>query len=618
MAGKKRPGEKAPSAILEFGVEEGQDVRVGDPGWTLVTIPVGSILEVSLQGCSIGLGTDDWFALLVTEVIPVGADGTRVGGKVLGCESESHLAELVGALTSGYVHLCSEDPCAANEAEDLVHATCIRLWRLATFEANYLSKGGKALLTKSKNAALREATKAPRGTSAGPKRKPAGKVSTKRTRPADTAIEISEGEEADSGERAEPNVSHAALRGLLKETRERILGGGEKRRRTTGEASSGGAGDGRSSAALGENRLVAGTALRPGHMTPLSLAQSEGTNEGGVRKLKKRLETRSDARSQLLAQALQAGDLRESEMKNRREKSNDRQLQKLKEMLEDQLKQKKKKSRRRSRGRSRRRRDDSRSSGRRMKPDPDGGPGDSGSGGSSTSSRSSRRRRRRRDRSESDSDLSYEPPLRRKATKSPGSVLEMLVKHAQDQMDRGALLEGEGASAGATSGIKIGSYFALLIRPYYSHNSPLVRELYALAQAIDLLRAGRLPETGDALASRFIAVHTALGDGGWQTASQLELFPLEPVQSATVSTMLQAQRHRRLVQKSQGYVPSRWTGSGAGKGKPNSNSWSEKGKKGDLKGRGRGKGKGQNKSNQWGKKPEENPWKENQEDPGKK
>ena len=131
----------------------------------------------------------------------------------------------------------------------------------------------------------------------------------------------------------------------------------------------------------------------------------------------------------------------------------------------------------------------------------------------------------------------------------------LLVRHAQEQLDRGCLLEAEGDQAGMTSGIKISTYFALLIRPFHQTNNALLRELYGLAQTIDLLRSGRLPETADALAARFIAVHTALTDGGWTAASQLELYPLEP---ASVATMLQAHKHRRLIQKSQGLQPGRW------------------------------------------------------------
>ena len=204
--------------------------------------------------------------------------------------------------------------------------------------------------------------------------------------------------------------------------------------------------------------------------------------------------------------------------------------------------------------------------------------------------------------------------LEKKASKDPGSVLAMLVRHAQEQLDKGALMEEEGGRSSVVTGIKIATYFGLLIRPYHPQGSPLLRELYSLAQAIDLLRQGRLPEAGDALAARFIAVHTALGEGGWQTASQLELHPLEPVQSTSTATMLLAQKHRRLVLKSQGVAPGRWWGGGRGKGYGGQ----EKGKKGDPgKGRGKGKGKG-GKESSWGNKGESNPWKENKEEAPKK
>lgn len=125
---------------------------------------------------------------------------------------------------------------------------------------------------------------------------------------------------------------------------------------------------------------------------------------------------------------------------------------------------------------------------------------------------------------------------------------------------------------------------------------------------------GRLPETADALASRFIAVHTAMSEGNWQAASQLELFPLEPVQSATTATMLEAHKHRRLILKSQGYSTDNrwWPSTGRGKGAQQG----EKGKKDD--GRGKGKGKPQGKDKSWGAKGDVNAWKDSKEDPPKK
>eukprot|EP00435_Cladocopium_sp_Y103_P015342 s342_g3.t1 len=58
-----------------------------------------------------------------------------------------------------------------------------------------------------------------------------------------------------------------------------------------------------------------------------------------------------------------------------------------------------------------------------------------------------------------------------------------------------------------------------------------------------------LAETADALASRFVAVHTALADGGWSTASQLEMYPLEPIQSASYAM------HRGLTPRTRPLFP---------------------------------------------------------------
>ena len=82
--------------------------------------------------------------------------------------------------------------------------------------------------------------------------------------------------------------------------------------------------------------------------------------------------------------------------------------------------------------------------------------------------------------------------------------------------------------------------------------------------------------------------------------------------------MLQAQKHRRLLQRSQGYTGGQWYASPTGRGK-GGGGWNEKGRKGDApKGRGKGKGKGQNKAGQAAQKGDANPWKEMQEEPGKK
>lgn len=320
----------------------------------------------------------------------------------------------------------------------------------------------------------------------------------------------------------------------------------------------------------------------------------------------KKTSRKPDAAAALLAKAVQSSRHQEGERSGRKKTSKKTSaFNRLARVLKDS----KKEDRKRRKGKSRHKR-------RRVKEDPDGDDPSSDDSGYDDESYEDSRDKELLDES-SDSDRSCEAPLRRKSLKKPGSVMELLVRHAQEQVDRGALLDGGGGEVGLTSGIKISTYFSLMIRPYYPAGSPLLRELYALGQTIDLLRGGRLPECADALASRFLAVHTALAEGGWSTASQLELYPLDAVvQSASTSAMLRARRHRRLVAKSQGWSDAPWWG-GAGRGR---GSWqnNEKGKKGDGKGRGKGKSKTSAKDNSWGKKGDSNPWKDNKEEPPKK
>ena len=610
MAGRSKRAD--PSTILDFGVVEGEEVEVGQPGWDILTIPVGCVVEVCLAGSSVGLGTEEWFALLVKEVRPRDASGITLSGEVLGCESVAQLSEVVGCLTGGHLHLCQEDPCIGLEEEKVVHATKVRVWTVMNFECSYLSKSGTAALKKAVTAFMKSlepppgAKKAPKANARkAPKTKATDGRKKKQATGADCVSLLSDEDADGEGDDSASAGQRAHLRELLRNTRERISGSGGARAHRGEEALAGGPAPSALSPAAAESRLVAGTALNPGRLTPLGLDLSAVTSDVEGKRLKKSL-NRGDASAVLLAQAVQSNQQQAAlARKEKKESSSEKSFRKLAELLSGKKKKKKKKKERRRRE----------GLGAGLKPDPDGG----GSGSSSSSSSSTRsRRRRKRGESSEDSDLSCEAPLRRKAAREPGSVMEMLIKHAQQQMDQGALLESSGAAASLTSGVRISTFFALMIRPFHSNNSPLVRELFALGQAIDLLRAGKLPETADALASRFIAVHTALGDGNWQVASQLEMYPLEPTTSATTSTMLQAQKHRRLLQRSQGYTGGQWYASPTGRGK-GGGGWNEKGRKGDApEGRGKGKGKGQNKAGQAAQKGDANPWKEMQEEPGKK
>eukprot|EP00435_Cladocopium_sp_Y103_P035369 s2720_g9.t1 len=607
--------------ILALGVDAGVDIVPGGPEWARLLISPGCIVEISIRASSIGVGSlrDDWFAMLVTEVSGDRSQGFDITGTFLGSESEGEAAEIQGLLESGSVHLCVEEPCPRFTDGSGIHATKFRLWRPNAFQAEYVTKAGAAAVKKAATKLARQSK--PPAPRREVKKKPAVKTPstrpTKRRRPpseekedaedVEPVIPVPSGSEEDA---APGEAGRRGLKSILKKTRERILGQRPPAKKTArDEDSDGGSRPAGSGRAVGSRTLVAGTSLNPRHQTPLALAGERDTSGSGMPGLMKRLVKSGNASSALLAQAVQtSAEALETRRKKKKSSSKDKVLKALTTLIQD-----KKGRKRHKRDRDRRR---SRSRGRKkVKPDPDGeGPSDSSGYSSDYSSGDSKDRG---DRSDADSELSFEAPLRRRAMRDPGSVMDMLVRHAQQQLDQGALLEAEGAQPSVTSGVKISTYFALLIRPYHAAGSPLLRELYSLAQAIDLLRMGRLPETADALASRFIAVHTALSEGNWTTAAQLELYPLEPVQSASTATMLEAHKHRRLVMKSQGLTPGSrwWPAAGRGKGAPQT----EKGKKGDGK-RNKGKGKGAGKESTWSQKgdPSNNAWASNKEEPPKK
>lgn len=93
-----------------------------------------------------------------------------------------------------------------------------------------------------------------------------------------------------------------------------------------------------------------------------------------------------------------------------------------------------------------------------------------------------------------------------------------------------------------------------------------------------------------ALASRFIAIQTAMSEGSWRAAQYLEMHPLDSGTPAPMPLLLQARKHAKLVDKSQQLEDPRG-GKGNWKNQErnrwNQDEWNKgKGKKG--KGRGRG------------------------------
>lgn len=190
---------------------------------------------------------------------------------------------------------------------------------------------------------------------------------------------------------------------------------------------------------------------------------------------------------------------------------------------------------------------------------------------------------------EDSSSTSMIPPLQRKALRKPGSVLELLLREVGEALADSAVQEEVEAGNLGGSGNKMTAYVQICAKPLLTGKVRDLRELETLGKCVDLLRSGRLPELGDALAGRFLAVERAGISNNWQEAQHLEVLPTRQPGLTSPAVMLRAQRHQRQVEKA--------TGRGSWKGGSwQSDRWpprrDEKGSKGKDKGRGKGKQKG--------------------------
>jgi hypothetical protein len=168
----------------------------------------------------------------------------------------------------------------------------------------------------------------------------------------------------------------------------------------------------------------------------------------------------------------------------------------------------------------------------------------------------------------------------------------MLLQHARSQLDQGAKVQVQDAeSLTMTSGVRMGSYFAICVRPQVGNAMAQARELHHIAQAIDLLRQGDLDLLG-------MSLHQSDIDGSWATARHLELLPLEEGTAAGPEVVLEAKRHARLAAKLEPADQWSWGNSGKGKGgRGKASSWHDS--YGDQKGKGKKGAKGKGKQKGW-------------------
>ena len=359
----------------------------------------------------------------------------------------------------------------------------------------------------------------------------------------------------------------------------------------TDEESGGGEQPGPSSSVPVPGRIGTGTDMevKPGDWMGLAgdmslVSRNKDSDRLGPSGATSRSLKRSDARTaegQLTSRALLSMSSGPTRSRKKKKKKGKDTLKKLKEVLTGKKDKDRKKRKRRRQS---------------ADGDPDDGGGSSGEESeSSTSSETSRC-------SEESSKLMA--PLKRLSSRQPGAVLQKLVEQVEQQMRE--FCEPTEVEAALTSGVRLVSYFNLLLKNQHSGNSREVRELYHLSHLIDQLRMGCLGRVGDLAASRFMAVHQSLADGNWNTARWLELVTVDQQGSAPAEMLLAARQYGRTMEKAKGHDKGKvqWVPStGRGNGSWGSSSareegggvWqSEKGKKGK-----KGKGKTKDKKESW-------------------
>lgn len=544
------------------GAAEGEWKRLEDPDfvWESFRPRVGDIVEFETGLVEGHLHSGHYGAYLVTSTRETGEGSLELNGRCVGCNHEEAGKTLSSLLNRKQqpLHLCHSMPCTYEDSEGIVHAIAARWFNCATFEASYMKPWGKLVIKEYLQATEVEEGEAPGGRRRSALKRPAGAASPRRAGP------------RTAGKGA--GLDGAKLRDKLRRLRGR--GAGEEAKKgneviVVEESEVSEYMDNSDSAEEDGSPELSGEPLSP--RTSLAIkdkvkSEPKEPAEGGGKKKKRKRKPKEKSKDkdpglQLLAQAAQVRQARKEEMSG---KESGRKASstsgKVKELVKVLLGGKKTKSKKKKKNRSR---------GSAPGGDPDS-PGES-----------SEESDREEDASESSSSEIL-APLQRKSSKKPGTVLRLLIQHAKHALDQTSVVETKEASD-ITCGVKMTSYFNLMIRPYHPNNN-LMKELNHLSVCLDELRAGELGKLGDSLASRFLALHTAANEGTWKAAQFLELHPLEATQGAPASLLLEARKHGRLVSKAQG--GEEWR-----RPRQEGDSWQGSGKGGGNKGKGRGKGK---------------------------
>eukprot|EP00435_Cladocopium_sp_Y103_P012757 s645_g3.t1 len=652
--GRKKEG-------AEMVLEEGQEFNIESPNeWQAMLLNRNEIIEVHLPSTNLGCLSDLWAGFWIKQVLMLGNGDYGLICKSLGCSDPEWTKYFSGIFNRrvGRVHLCESKPCATTE-DFALHVTRLRLFSVEAFDRPYMNQYVKKQLTKWQKDELEALEASALDLSGAPPEddgseeeeeedeenfvdpKPKEKPAKKKDPPGEEeerAPAIRLAADKEKGARREAGLKlgqeeKAHLRKRLEEARAKMLDGKNR----TG-AGSGADGDCHKpdprggSLGVGYTPSLAETAELEQARAALEdmtdkdfdkalkdkkkrkekeelkenrKARSRSRGRGRDRKKDRDIKdiTTRNLQSQLVLKAAETARQMEEKTqetkKKKRAKSSSVQLAKIltrmatgkdpkeessqdgdkKRRSEKEKKRKKKRERRRKQGM-----------------DPDDSPSSSSSGMSNSGKGS---RESSEDGSVTSEEKHLEAPLKRRSRAKPGSVLQMLIDHARSQLDQtGKVSVGPKDEVTVLSGLKMGSYFSIVVRPQLGTAMAQTRELHHLAQAIDLLRQGSLDVLGDVLAGRFISLHQSVIDGSWQTARHLELLPLEDGTAATPEVLLRAKKHAKLQAK---LAPGEsWTWQGAGKGRGGrgrGSQWSDQHQ--ETKGKGKKGQKGKGKAKNW-------------------
>ena len=187
----------------------------------------------------------------------------------------------------------------------------------------------------------------------------------------------------------------------------------------------------------------------------------------------------------------------------------------------------------------------------------------SNSGSSEDSTRRRRRggnRRRSSSSSSRSSSRSKSPGVGKdlvdKARRRPGGLLKAGLKLMAGFLggSRGAGQAGEGTERLEDVRRLVSTYLTTALHPSLGHTLPrrMERELRTVAEVLDCILNGRIPEAGDILMQRFRALETAATDGTWELAKHMELIPDTRVSSVPMGMRREALQRENLLRKLHG------------------------------------------------------------------